>query len=107
MIGLSTIGSISLGWALVAGRNRVPRPAAGNTALRTFWIIVFIFYRLECRLPVFCSGTRFHVLGLGGLCDDAAFIEDHDIAAAIARAAFLRIVGIDGSRVGVTGDRHA
>src|ERR1700746_2379716 len=35
MIGLSTSGSISFGWALVAGRNRVPRPAAGNTALRT------------------------------------------------------------------------
>src|SRR5271170_2305093 len=37
--GLSTSGSISLGWALVAGRNRVPKPAAGNTALRTFGII--------------------------------------------------------------------
>src|SRR5437660_2256535 len=36
MIGLSTRGSISFGWALVAGRNRVPRPAAGNTALRIF-----------------------------------------------------------------------
>src|SRR3977135_1319205 len=36
MIGLSTIGSISLGWALVAGRKRVPSPAAGNTAFRTF-----------------------------------------------------------------------
>src|SRR5688572_4585630 len=35
MIGLSTSGSISLGWALVAGRNRVPHPAAGKTALRT------------------------------------------------------------------------
>src|SRR5919204_619349 len=34
MIGLSTSGSISFGWALVAGRNLVPRPAAGNTALR-------------------------------------------------------------------------
>src|SRR5271170_5295971 len=33
MIGLSTRGSISLGWALVAGRKRVPNPAAGNTAL--------------------------------------------------------------------------
>src|SRR4051794_4415390 len=31
--GLSTTGSISLGVALVAGRNRVPRPAAGMTAL--------------------------------------------------------------------------
>src|ERR1035438_4881868 len=36
MIGLSTIGSISLGCALVAGRKRVPSPAAGKTALRTF-----------------------------------------------------------------------
>src|SRR5438876_7248197 len=36
MVGLSTRGSISLGWALVAGRNRVPRPAAGKTPLRTF-----------------------------------------------------------------------
>jgi len=36
MMGLSTRGSISLGWALVAGRKRVPSPAAGNTALRTF-----------------------------------------------------------------------
>src|SRR5215210_4458539 len=35
MIGLSTSGSISFGCALVAGRNRVPRPAAGKTALRT------------------------------------------------------------------------
>src|SRR5438876_11513136 len=34
MIGLSTSGSISFGCALVAGRNRVPRPAAGTTALR-------------------------------------------------------------------------
>src|SRR5205809_5338994 len=35
IIGLSTSGSISFGWAFVAGRNRVPSPAAGNTALRT------------------------------------------------------------------------
>src|SRR5215475_3961952 len=35
MIGLSTSGSISFGCALVAGRNRVPRPAAGKTAFRT------------------------------------------------------------------------
>src|SRR5690606_22525589 len=32
--GLSTIGNISFGLALVAGRNRVPRPATGNTAVR-------------------------------------------------------------------------
>ena len=36
MAGLSTTGSISLGVALVAGRKRVPRPAAGTTALVTF-----------------------------------------------------------------------
>ena len=34
MTGLSTTGSISLGEALVAGRNLVPRPAAGMTAFR-------------------------------------------------------------------------
>jgi hypothetical protein len=39
MIGLSTKGNISLGCALVAGRNLVPRPAAGKTALRTFFVM--------------------------------------------------------------------
>src|SRR5713101_7027763 len=34
--GLSTMVSISLGIALVAGRTRVPRPATGKTALRIF-----------------------------------------------------------------------
>jgi hypothetical protein len=32
MAGLSTTGNISFGIALVAGKNRVPRPAAGMTA---------------------------------------------------------------------------
>src|SRR5579863_4967873 len=44
--GLSTTGSISFGCAFVAGRNRVPSPAAGNTALRTFAIIL-VHYRCE------------------------------------------------------------
>src|ERR1700744_4622968 len=35
IIGLSTIGSISLGIALVCGRKRVPKPAAAITALVT------------------------------------------------------------------------
>ena len=35
MIGRSTSGIISLGMAFVAGRNRVPKPAAGRTAFRT------------------------------------------------------------------------
>src|SRR6266508_3321116 len=34
--GRSTMVSISLGIALVAGRTRVPRPATGKTALRIF-----------------------------------------------------------------------
>ena len=33
---------ISFGKALVAGRKRVPRPATGNTALRTVWSILWI-----------------------------------------------------------------
>ena len=35
MAGLSMTGSISFGCALVAGRKRVPSPAAGITALVT------------------------------------------------------------------------
>src|SRR5438309_8347293 len=35
MVGLSTRGSISFGCALVTGRNRVPRPAAGKIAFLT------------------------------------------------------------------------
>src|SRR3546814_6329159 len=38
MSGRSTTGSISFGMDLVAGRNRVPRPPMGNTALRIFRI---------------------------------------------------------------------
>jgi hypothetical protein len=33
MAGLSTTGNISLGIAFVAGKNLVPSPAAGMTAL--------------------------------------------------------------------------
>src|SRR3984957_18679654 len=47
MAGLSTRGNISFGWALVAGRNRVPRPAAGMTALRTREETTKCFYPLR------------------------------------------------------------
>src|SRR5688572_24082926 len=40
--GLSTSGSISLGLDFVAGRNRVPRPAAGKTALRILFAIALL-----------------------------------------------------------------
>src|SRR5574339_461885 len=36
MSGLSTIGSISWGLALVTGRKRLPKPATGNTAFLSF-----------------------------------------------------------------------
>src|SRR5580765_3531829 len=60
MMGLSTNGSISLGCALVAGRKRVPRPAAGNTALRTF---IFISEILSTAL------LDAGILALGGLAE--------------------------------------
>ena len=40
MSGLSTIGSNSFGIALVAGKNRVPKPATGNTALRILVVLI-------------------------------------------------------------------
>src|SRR3954470_18987401 len=39
-VGVVTIGASSLGTALVKGRNRVPRPAAGISALRTGELIL-------------------------------------------------------------------
>jgi hypothetical protein len=42
MRGLSTSGSISFGEAFVAGRNRVPNPAAGKTALRILFAIALL-----------------------------------------------------------------
>src|SRR6266404_4831768 len=38
MSGLSTTGIISFGLALVTGRNRLPKPATGNTAFLSFGI---------------------------------------------------------------------
>jgi hypothetical protein len=40
---LSTIGNISFGDALVAGRKRVPRPATGKTAVRILCIDAPLF----------------------------------------------------------------
>src|ERR1700749_3009426 len=45
MTGLSTTGSISLGTALVAGRNLVPMPATGKTALRTVLVLDMADFR--------------------------------------------------------------
>src|SRR5438046_842794 len=45
--GRSTTVSISLGTALVAGRNRVPRPATGKTAFRTRFLGVVMLASLS------------------------------------------------------------
>ena len=42
MTGLSMIGSISLGIALVCGKNRVPRPAAAMTAFLTGGYCIYL-----------------------------------------------------------------
>src|SRR5262245_42783778 len=57
MIGLSTSGSISFGCALVAGRNRVPRPAAGKTALRTV-VVTSGSYQSLLREATLVARTR-------------------------------------------------
>src|SRR5678816_4569596 len=77
MSGLSTSDSISFGDDLVAGRKRVPRPAAGKTALRTFcgiavtqtvslrsqanslrYILVFLTLQLTSLASVSCKIER-------------------------------------------------
>src|SRR3989338_10571264 len=63
MIGLSTIGSISFGCALVAGRNRVPLPATAMIALLILPAFVFLsmvlgrFFR-ACDKVSFDVGAR-------------------------------------------------
>ena len=54
MTGLSTSGIISFGIAFDAGRKRVPSPAAGKTALRTFFCRHDLLESLlsSCRLSV-------------------------------------------------------
>src|ERR1700719_436402 len=55
--GLSTTGSIFLGCAFVAGRKRVPSPAAGSTALRTRLAVFVIkgslvYLRVDIKIKI-------------------------------------------------------
>src|SRR5687768_4628879 len=60
MSGLSTMGSISFGLALVAGRKRVPRPATGKTATSTR----FFFDLAGIRAPTHFRGPEpYHAPG--------------------------------------------
>jgi hypothetical protein len=54
MMGLSTTVSISFAIALVAGKNRVPIPATGNTA---FLIFIYSPFFLKALI------SRFHFPG--------------------------------------------
>jgi hypothetical protein len=46
MRGLSTIGNSSLGLALVAGKNRVPKPATEKTAFPIFEVIEMFHFKI-------------------------------------------------------------
>ena len=54
IVGLLYTGNISLGCALVAGRKRVPRPAAGITAfiLSTSYNLIIEFSPMTKLLPL-------------------------------------------------------
>ena len=59
IVGLSTIGSISLGQAFVAGKKRVPKPAAGITALVIFFILKSsYFYILIMAISIIKLHTK-------------------------------------------------
>ena len=47
--GRSTSGRISFGTDLVAGRNRVPNPATGRTALVTLIVMLPLSIPLSCE----------------------------------------------------------
>ena len=99
MSGLSTIGSISFGEALVAGRKRVPRPATGKTALRIFFMVSFFSLRASRgtaprpapRRPAPCAVELGAGLGAGD--DEVGLLRDRpgDLAAG-GLDALLRLV---------------
>src|SRR6185503_16067846 len=71
MRGLSTMGSISFGDALVAGRKRVPRPATGNMAF-----VIFIFVQ-ESEELLFIEHRHAELPCLVEL--GAGFLAGHDV----------------------------
>src|SRR5688500_10523259 len=77
MSGLSTIGSISLGEAFVAGRKRVPRPATGNTALVILVMAARIgaFFFQHFQVLVFVEDRHTQFAGLVEL--GAGFLAGH------------------------------
>src|SRR5262245_51557617 len=60
MSGRSTMVSISFGTALLAGRNRVPSPATGNTALRIGFRDLFMLVISNCGGRLHGAATVAH-----------------------------------------------
>src|SRR5271166_6436295 len=100
--GLSTTVNISFGCAFVAGRKRVPRPAAGRTALRTFRyggflregcvgssVMIGIFVQLPGNFTHRHSicGTRCLSINLRDVCYKG---ETHSVAPGSLRAELVR-----------------
>src|SRR5439155_26322217 len=69
MMGRSTMGSSTLGTALEAGRNRVPRPAAGMTPLRMGMSRILVRHSGRIRAKPLARSAL-----LGRLVDDAAVL---------------------------------
>src|SRR5262245_48810287 len=76
MMGLSTSGSISFGCALVAGRKRVPSPAAGKTALRILPIVSACYHGVFGRHSARVLSCSAH--GGGSLLDLRFVVENRE-----------------------------
>lgn len=66
------MGSISFGWALVAGKKRSPLPAAGIMAFLTFFIInpslIFFIFKLR-QFPIMSKQRSY-------MCEDRCCLFD-------------------------------
>src|SRR5689334_17602686 len=94
--GLSTMGSISFGWALVAGRKRLPRPATGNTAFLIALILTPFQYsfRQQRQQTGFVEHGHAQALGLGQLA--AGFLASHQVGSLLRyRIRHLAAGGLD------------
>src|SRR5688500_214830 len=91
--GLSTIGSISFGLALVTGRNRLPKPATGNTAFLSLGMESKLLQQfVEARL------VEHRHAQLARLVELRAGVRpgDHEVGAARHRAGNLVPLRLDG-----------
>src|SRR5581483_8360037 len=71
MIGLSTMGRISLGAALVAGRKRVPSPATGKTTFITCSMVIVL--PPDTVINEACIPQRFRIVLIASIEDNGGF----------------------------------